>query len=125
MVDQPEWYEQILDLQLRNNSDIWAQLREHGVDEHTELQLGFIYLSPGREEAEQLVSFLGDGTDYELEARTQNGEWFVFGVTQPTAVSSEVLDRWVEWMVAAGAAEGPCAFDGWQVVGGLGSAPSE
>jgi hypothetical protein len=122
--DQPQWYEQILDLQLRNNADIWAQLQEHGVDEDTKLLLGFSYLSPGRDEAERLVSFLVDETDYEVESRTENDKWFVFGVTQPTAVSSELLDRWVEWMVAAGAAEGPCAFDGWEVVGGLGAPPA-
>ncbi|MDX6707337.1 MAG: hypothetical protein QOI48_3183 [Solirubrobacteraceae bacterium] len=120
MVDQPQWYEQILDLQLRNNADIWAQLQEHGVAEETQLQLGFTYMAPGQEEAEQLASFLVEETDYEVESRTHNGEWFVFGVTQPTTVSSELLDSWVEWMVAAGAAEGPCAFDGWQVVGGTG-----
>ena len=120
MAHQPEWYERILDLQLRNNRDIWAQLQEHGAGGETELQLGFVYLSPGRDEAEQLVNFLVDETDYEVESRTQNSDWFVFGVTQPTPVSSELLDRWVEWMVAAGAAEGPCAFDGWEVVGGLG-----
>lgn len=119
MAHQPEWYERILDLQLRNNRDIWAQLQEHGVGAETELQLGFVYLSPGPDEAEQLVSFLVDETDYEVEARTQNDDWFVFGVTQPTPVASQLLDRWVEWMVAAGAAEGPCAFDGWEVVGGL------
>jgi hypothetical protein len=30
-----------------------------------------------------------------------------------------MLDDWVEWMIAAGASEGPCAFDGWaaQLVG--------
>jgi len=120
MAHQPEWYERILDLQLRNNRDIWAQLQEHGGGGETELQLGFVYLSPGPDEAEQLVNFLVDETDYEVESRTQNGDWFVFGVTQPTPVSSELLDRWVEWMVAAGAADGPCAFDGWEVVGGLG-----
>ena len=30
-----------------------------------------------------------------------------------TAPDRETLDDWVQWMVAAGAAEGPCAFDGW------------
>jgi hypothetical protein len=125
MAHQPEWYERILDLQLRNNRDIWAQLQEHGVGAQTELQLGFVYMSPGPDQAEQLVSFLVDETDYVVESRRQNGDWFVFGVTQPTPVSSELLDRWVEWMVAAGAAEGPCAFDGWEVVGGLSGAASK
>lgn len=118
MADQPEWFEQILELQLRNNADVWAQLQEQRVDADTELQLGFTYVAPGPDEAEQLVSFLVDETDYVVEARAQGSDWFVFGVTQPTAVSAELLDRWVEWMVAAGVAEGPCAFDGWEVVGG-------
>ena len=37
----------------------------------------------------------------------------MLGATQPTTVTLETLDAWVEWMIAAGAAEGPCAFDGW------------
>ncbi|MDP2710096.1 MAG: hypothetical protein Q8O56_02665 [Solirubrobacteraceae bacterium] len=43
----------------------------------------------------------------------------MIGTTQPAQISLELLDDWVDWMIAAGAAEGPCAFDGWaaQLVG--------
>jgi len=122
-----EWYEQLLELQLRKNRDIWAELREHGVEDDTELRLGFIYAAPGDAEARSLVRFLRDETDYDVEAQARledDGDgtesWFVIGTTQPTALSLELLDDWAEWMIAAGAAEGPCAFDGWaaQLVSG-------
>ena len=112
-----EWYEQIHELQLRRNREIWAELQGQGVDEQTPLRLGFIYASPGLAEARDLVAFLRAETDYDVEvrARQEDGEeaWFVIGTTQPTAVTPARLDDWVEWMIAAGAAEGPCAFDGW------------
>jgi len=127
----PEWYEQILELQLRENQDRWAVLEERGLADGAELQLGFVYLGPGQKEAEELTSFLRDETDYEVQARLQRlgeiGEegWVVLGVTQPVALSLEMIDDWVEWMVAAGAAEGPCAFDGWEVVGARLDAPGK
>ncbi len=116
-----EWYEQLLELQLRTNRDIWAGLQEHGVDEDSELRLGFIYLAPGEPEARAVVDFLRAETDYDADVRSRrdddgsDGEesWFVIGTTQPTPVTLELLDDWTEWMIAAGAAEGPCAFDGW------------
>jgi hypothetical protein len=126
-----EWYEQLLELQLRRNRDIWAGLQERGVAEDTELRLGFIYVAPGEPEAQALVDFLRDETDYDVDVRTRrDGDddgadededaWFVIGTTQPTAVTLELLDDWAEWMIAAGADVGPCAFDGWaaQLVSG-------
>ena len=113
-----EWYEQLHELQLRRNREIWAGLQAQGVDEQTELRLGFVYASPGLTEARELAAFLREETDYDVEvrARDEHGgeeDWVVMGATQPTAVSLQLLDDWVEWMIAAGAAEGPCAFDGW------------
>ena len=118
MTDEGEWYEQILELQLRENSAIWAGFEELGLHE-AELRLGFIYMAPGEAEAQQLVRFLREQIDYEVDARSQRTRklakptWLVVGATQPTAVTLDLLNEWVEWMVAAGAAEGPCAFDGW------------
>jgi regulator of ribonuclease activity B len=122
-----EWYEQLLELQLYRNRDLWADLQEHGVDADRELRLGFLYVAPGEPEAQALVAFLGEETDYDLQARARPGDgdgadaaWVVIGTTQPTTVTLELLDDWAEWMIAAGAAAGPCAFDGWaaQLVGG-------
>ena len=121
-----EWYEQLLENQLERNRDIWAGLREHGLEDGSELRLGFVYVAAGVAEADQLVAFLHQETDYEVQSRLRPGEdaeseptWVVIGTTQPTAVSLELLHDWCEWMIAAGAAEGPCAFDGWaaQLVG--------
>ena len=119
-----EWYEQILDLQLQRNRALWSELRERAAG--NELRLGFIYRAPGEAEARALATFLREETDYEVDAGARPDEeaagdeaWFVIGTTQPTQVSLELLDAWAEWMIAAGAAEGPCAFDGWaaQLVG--------
>ncbi len=121
-----EWYDDLLELQLRRNRDLWATLQEHiGGDD--ELRLGFVYLAPGEQEAQSLVAFLRAQTDYDVDVRSRldgDGDdaemaWFVMGTTQPTPLTIDVLDDWVEWMIAAGAAEGPCAFDSWaaQLVG--------
>ena len=121
-----EWYDELLDHQLERNREVWAELREQGVSDDDELRLGFIYVAPGVAEADQLVAFLREQTDYEMSARLRPGDedgadpdWLVIGTTQPTPVTLELVDEWCEWMIAAGAAEGPCAFDGWaaQLVG--------
>jgi len=119
MSDEREWYEQLLELQLRANPAVWKNLERLGVTDQTELRLAFIYLAPGKDEAERLIAFLREETDYEVQLRErpkgflEKPELLVLGATQPTTVSLETINAWVEWMVAAGAAEGPCAFDGW------------
>ena len=119
MSETREWYEQLLELQLRANPGIWRKMREVGVDQETQLRLAFIYLAPDEEAAQRLQAFLREQTDYEVQSRGrpkgffEKPEWLVIGATQPTTVTPQMLDEWVEWMVAAGAAEGPCAFDGW------------
>jgi hypothetical protein len=122
-----EWYEQLLEHQLERNREVWTELRDNGVEDGSELRLGFLYVAPGVAEADQLVAFLHEETDYEVRSCERPGDvdvdaepdWVVIGTTQPTPVSLELLDDWCEWMIAAGAAEGPCAFDGWaaQLVG--------
>lgn len=119
MTDEREWFEQLLELQQRANPAIWQNMRRLGVSEDTLLRLAFIYLAPGEAQAGALVRFLESETDYEVQARERptgtsgKAEWLVVGATQPTAVSLEMINDWVQWMVAAGASEGPCAFDGW------------
>jgi hypothetical protein len=116
-----EWYEQLLDLQLQRNRDAWAKLREHDIADDSKLRLGFVYLAPAEPQARELAAFLQAETDYDVRARTrpEDAAWVVVGTTQPTPVSLELLDEWVTWMIAVGAAEGPCAFDRWaaQLVG--------
>ena len=113
-----EWYDELLEAQLRENRTAWAELEDDGVDDDSRLMLGFLYLAAGEPEAQRLVTFLQAETDYDVKARPRPGDppelaWCVIGTTQPTPLSLELLDDWVEWMIAAGAAEGPCAFDGW------------
>lgn len=121
-----EWYDRLLELQLRVNREIWAELQEQGVGAESALRLGFIYVAPGEPEARALVDFLREETDYDVDVRSRHDDgpageeaWFVTGTTQATPVTLELLDDWAEWMIAAGAVEGPCAFDGWaaQLIG--------
>ena len=67
--EDKEWFEELLDLQLSANQAIWKRLGELGVDEQTQLRLGFTYLAAGEEEAERLAAFLGEETDYEVQVR--------------------------------------------------------
>ena len=100
-------------------SQTWAALQEHGVDESTKLRLDFFYLAPGQTEAEALGEFLRNETDYDVDVHSMRKgmlskkQWSVTGSTQPTAVSLDILNQWVGWMVAAGAENGGCEFDGW------------
>ncbi|MEA2219945.1 MAG: hypothetical protein QOJ35_2571 [Solirubrobacteraceae bacterium] len=117
--DEPAWYEQLLALALERNPGIWDDLRRRGMTDESELRLVFLYLAPGEAEADELAAFLRAETDYEVKAHSQRArrraarEWFVAGVTQPATLTLETVDAWVDWMIAAGAAHGPCAFDGW------------
>jgi Regulator of ribonuclease activity B len=106
-------------LQQVMNRTSWAALQEHGVDETTEVELEFFYAAPGEGEASRLVEYLRGEADYDARAVSQKGAfskrtWVVTGKTRPTTISLEVLDQWVQWMVAAGAANGGCEFDGWR-----------
>lgn len=126
--DEREWYERLLEVQLLANPGIWNQLVTLGITEQTELLLGFVFLASDEAAAQRLVGFLGEETDYDVEARSQGkgrkAEWVVAGVTKPAAVSLETINAWVEWMVAAGVANGPCAFDGWTAQARVEDAPA-
>lgn len=115
--DERAWYERLLEVQLMANPAIWHRLGLQGITEETPLQLGFLFLAPEESAADALVGFLAEETDYEVQGRRQGkgraAQWVVAGVTQPAAVSLETINAWVQWMVAAGVANGPCAFDGW------------
>lgn len=119
MTDSPEWAHDVLRRQLAMNPQTWAALQEHGVDESTMLRLDFFYVAPGQAEAEALGGFLREETDYDVDVHSikkgmlSKKQWSVTGTTQPTAVSLDILDQWVDWMVSAGAENGGCEFDGW------------
>jgi hypothetical protein len=119
MAEPPAWFHETLRRQLAMNPQTWAALQEHGVDESTELRLDFFYGAPGEAEAQSLAAFLRDETDYDVAVdATKKGmlskkQWSVTGSTQPTKVSVDILNQWVQWMVAAGAENGGCEFDGW------------
>ena len=107
-------YEQLLARQLAMNGQTLSVLESHGIGSSAELRLDFAYIAPGEAEAESLKALLYDQTDYDLSISAVPGskEWRVTGSTQPTPISREILDQWVDWMVTAGL-EQDCLFDGW------------
>jgi hypothetical protein len=108
-----------LSSQLAMNRQSWRALQENGVTDETELRLDFFYVAPGEQEANALASYLQAETDYDVSVGSSAGgllrkkSWTVNGATQKTQVSLDILDAWVEWMVAAGIENGQCEFDGW------------
>jgi len=119
MTELPAWARDTLNRQLSMNLQTWAALQEHGVDESTEVRLDFFYVASGQSEAEALGGFLRRETDYEVDVHAvkkgllSKRQWSVTGSSQPTPVSLDILNAWVGWMVAAGAENGGCDFDGW------------
>jgi hypothetical protein len=113
--------EVVLAQQLAMNRATWSALVERGVGPETMLVLEFAFWAPGEQEARSLVLLLHGETDYEVSAPSSKTSglsrrsWEVTGKTRPTAVSLEILDQWVGWMVAAGSSKS-CEFDGWGTV---------
>jgi hypothetical protein len=106
----------LLARKLAANEQIWQTLQGHGVTPEPELRLDFAFLAPNRGSAEQLQQLLEEQTDYTVSVQPSGtkvpGEWIVEGTTQPTRISPEILDQWVDWMIVAGL-ERDCEFDGW------------
>jgi hypothetical protein len=111
-----EHYKQVLAKQLAMNRQTWAVLQQHGVTEQSQLRLDFSYNAPSKDAAQTLVALIREQTDYDVRAESSGSflrhKWRVEGTTQKTAVSPEILDQWVTWMVTAGK-ERLCDFDGW------------
>ena len=112
---QDSHYEDILAKQLAMNRQTWAALQKHGVTTESKLRLDFSYNAESREAAERLCALLRGQTDYDVSVTSSGSflrrKWRVEGRTLETAVSPEVLDQWVTWMVTAGK-ERFCDFDG-------------
>ena len=109
-------YEEILAKQLVMNRQTWEALKRHGVTAQSHLRLDFSYNAPTREAADAMVALIREQTDYDVRVESSRSflrrKWRVEGTTQKTAVSPEILDQWVKWMVVAGK-ERVCDFDGW------------
>jgi len=107
-----------VNIQLLENIRIWGEMQEEGVGEEPVLRLTFVYLAPAESQAEDLAAFLRAETDYEIYVRRQGRvgkrEWFVAGATQPAPMTQWTINAWTEWMIAAGATNGQCAFQGWE-----------
>lgn len=98
------------------NCETLNLLRSRGVSPRMPIRLEFLYWSVSETEARTLIAFLEAETDYDLTGRPDDREghaWVVSGVTQPTEVTIEILDQWVEWMLEAGEVHGGSRFDGW------------
>ena len=98
------------------NKNTWRTLQENGLTSDQKVELDFFYYCTDNKGANLLKQFLESETDYQVSVRrepdgSENG-WSVVGKTQKTAISPEILDEWVEWMILAGE-EFKCEFDGW------------
>jgi hypothetical protein len=105
-------YQNLLLHQLAMNKETWSTLQGHGVTPQSQLRLDFTYVAPNDKAASSLQVLLRDQTDYDVTSRRSGDEWIVSGRTQATAISPEILDEWVDWMITAGL-EADCIFDGW------------
>ena len=101
------------------NRRTWEVFRAQGLAEGAELRLDFFYAAGDKQPAHALAGYLRRETDYEVTVVTNDGglfrkkTWSVEGRTPATPVSLPILDDWVDWLIQAGDAHGPCAFDGW------------
>jgi hypothetical protein len=120
---QEAHYETIVAKQLAMNRQTWAALQKHGVTAESTLRLDFSYNSASRDAAESLFALIRKQTDYEVNVESSGSflrrKWRGQGRTQETAVSPEILDQWVTWIVTAGK-ECFCDFDGWGTSVGAG-----
>ena len=107
-------YRSLLESQLAMNKVTWVRMQELGVTDSTELVLEFAYYATQEIEARALERVLNAETDYAVEVGQLEDDvvWVVQGSTQPTTLTLEKLDQWVEWMVTVGLHNG-CEFDGW------------
>ena|SRR5689334_21310755 len=98
------------------NEQTWRTLQGHGVTPDSERRLDFSFRAPSQAAAEGLKRLLEEQTDYSVSAQSTGSlfkrRWTVTGRTQPTKISPEILDQWVDWMVTAGL-HSDCEFDGW------------
>ena len=111
-----ERYRRLLAKQLAMNEQTWRALLGHGITSDSDVRLDFAFRAPNETAALGLKELLQDQTDYSVTVQSGGSlsrpQWTVAGSTQPTSISPEILDQWVDWMVAAGL-ERDCEFDGW------------
>ncbi|MEA2154637.1 MAG: hypothetical protein QOE11_777 [Solirubrobacteraceae bacterium] len=112
-----ERFWQLLAQQLEMNPRTWAALEEHGVGPQTLLVIEFSFTAPGRRQARDLLKALRARTNFTAdvmgEGKPLKRHWRVVGHTEPSTASVEMLNDWVTFMVALGAKNGECRFDGW------------
>jgi|GEM_PF-6941017 len=99
------------------NRETLSRLQEAGLSADTEAQLDFTYVAADRQHALVLKDFLeqNDCLDVSVDklGRLLSRRYEVTGTGQPTTLSLEILDEWVERMVVQGLERG-CEFDGWR-----------
>jgi hypothetical protein len=102
------------------NHQTWRTLQEHGVTLASELRLEFVYRAPDPAAAVKLQQLLEEQTAYDVSVQSSGAsslpQWIVAGTTGPTSISPDIVDQWVDWMIAAGL-ECDCDFDGWGTEG--------
>lgn len=106
----------VISKQLAMNRQTFSQLRQAGLEPDDVVQLDFFFVAPDEKCAVALKSFLEQNDCLNVSVERRGGllsrKFDVAGQSLPTTVSIELLDEWVEWMVAQGL-ERACEFDGW------------
>jgi Regulator of ribonuclease activity B len=108
-------YRDLLSRQLVANEEAWAALVASGLDEQAPFVLEFAFTASDPGAADALARTLAAETDYAVDtvpADDGTPTILVLGATRPTALSVEILDQWVDWMVTTGL-DADCDFLGW------------
>lgn len=112
-------YTRQLDAQFAELPAAWEKLQQEGVTPETQLELGFSYAAPTEAVARDLSEMLQRKHGYEVEVEKQKKTelWLVLGKTVETSLTLDILQRWLAYMVQAGAERG-CLFGGWRALRG-------
>lgn len=106
-------YEVALARQTVFNQVAWTRLQELEATGSTRLTLDFFDDAQSQADARALKATLFEETDDDLSVEpTEGSDWTLIGQTQPTAVSLESVNQWVDWMIIAGLNH-QRTIDGW------------
>jgi len=110
-------YTRQLDAQFAELQAAWHKLQQEGVNPETRLQLGFSYAAPTETVAKELGEMMQRKHGYEVEVEKQDKTelWLVLGKTVETTLTLDILQKWLAYMVQAGAERG-CLFGGWHAL---------
>lgn len=105
------WDEELAE-RLHMNGEALALLIEKGVMPGEKSCLEFTFVAAERADAQKLLAFLQQETDYTAKIVNNDDEFEISGQTSEIELSLEPLNEWVTWLVKEGR-RFDCTFDGW------------